>query len=60
MVVATERFHELARQSAEREGLPDARMVVVAHPVGGVSREELESRADAVTADVIERLLRGS
>lgn len=57
MVIATEKFAELARQSAARSGLEDARIVVVAHPVGGVSREELGRRADAATEDVVGRLL---
>ena len=57
MVIATESFSELARQSAALAGLPDARIVVVAHPIGGVSEDELVRRADAVTEDVVSRLL---
>ena len=57
MVIATESFLELARQSAAQAGLPDARIVVVAHPIGGVSEDELARRADAVTEDVVSRLL---
>ena len=57
MVIATEKFSELARQSAEQLGLSDARIVVVAHPIGGVSKDDLGRRADAATEDVMSRLL---
>jgi hypothetical protein len=57
VVIATEKFADLARQSAEQSGLPDARIVVVAHPIGGASRQDLERRGDAATEDVISRLL---
>ena len=57
MVIATEKFSELARQSAEQSGLSDPRIVVVAHPIGGISKDELRRRADAATEDVMNRLL---
>ncbi len=57
MVIATEEFSDLARQSAVQLGLPDARIVVVAHPIGGVSKDELGRRGDAVSEDVMNRLL---
>ena len=57
MVVATEKFAELARQSAEQLGLRRARIVTVAHPVGGVQRELLEDRAAGATEEVMSRLL---
>ncbi len=57
MVIATQKFEQLARQSAAQLGLPDARIVVVAHPIGGVSKDDLGRRADAATEDVMSRLL---
>ena len=57
MVIATQQFLQLARQSAAQSGLVDARLAVVAHPIGGVSEALLEKRADAVTEDVMSRLL---
>ena len=57
MVIATENFLPLARQAAAQSGLVDARLAVVAHPIGGVSQAELEERADAVSEDVMSRLL---
>lgn len=57
MVVATDRFAELARQAGEQAGLEAARIVAVTHPVGGVAKGELRSRADAVIEDVMNRLL---
>ena len=57
MVIATEKFSDLARQSAVQSGLPDARIAIVAHPIGGVSKDELGRRADAASEDVMNRLL---
>ena len=57
MVIATETSSLLARQAAAQSGLADARLAVVAHPIGGVPEAELDRRADAVTEDVMSRLL---
>ena len=57
MVVATDKFADLARKSAEQSGLAEARIAVVPHPIGGVARAELRRRGEAVTADVMSRLL---
>ena len=57
MVIATEKFSQLARQSAVQSGLPDARIAIVAHPIGGVPKAELERRGDAASEDVMNRLL---
>jgi len=56
-VVATDKFADLARQSGEQAGLEGARIVAIAHPVGGVAKDELRRRADAVIEDVMNRLL---
>lgn len=55
--MATSKFAGLARQSAEQSGLPDARISLVAHPVGGVSRAELRLRGDTAVEDVLGRFL---
>ena len=57
MVITTEKFADLARQSAERSGIADARLVSVAHPVGGVTDNELTRRAHAAVEEVMSRLL---
>ncbi|MEM7413524.1 MAG: hypothetical protein AAF430_25050 [Myxococcota bacterium] len=57
VVVATERFADLARQSGQEIGLDDARLVEVAHPVGGVPEEALRRRAESATDGVMQRLL---
>ena len=56
VVVATDRFSELAQQSAEQLGLREARIVVVAHPIGGVGDDELDRRADRVADEMMSRL----
>ncbi len=57
VVVATERFFDLARQSGEQVGLDGARIVAIAHPVGGVADDALCARADAAIEDVMGCLL---
>ena len=53
MAVATERFEGLASEAAAQSGLPDARIVSVEHPIGGVSKELLTERADRIVDDVL-------
>ena len=53
VVVATESFAGLAREEALAQGLPDARIAVVPHPLGGVRAHELRRRADAAVDQII-------
>ena len=57
MVIATHEFEELARQSAAQSGLSEARIVAVAHPIGGSSQAELDRRAESAIEDVMNQLL---
>lgn len=59
MLIATSEFAPLAREAARSQGLPEARIATVAHPIGGVSDEALRSRADAAV-DVVLGLLSGA
>jgi len=54
--LATEKFADLARQSAQQIGLDRARIATVQHPVGGVADSELVLRADAAVDRLIELL----
>jgi len=53
LLVVTEPFVPLARYESERRGLPDTRMVVIEHPLGGIAAEEVLRRAAAVRDDVL-------
>jgi hypothetical protein len=57
VVVATDRFADLARQCGRDVGLPAARIVPVAHPIGGTAKDELSRRAEAAVENVMNRLL---
>lgn len=46
MVFTTQRFEELTRTVADTLGLPDARIVVVPHPLGGTDPAIVEGWAD--------------
>jgi len=52
-VVATSSFAALARQIAETYELPQARLVVVEHPLGGISEDDVRARAESVVDDVL-------
>jgi len=54
VVVATRDFESLAREEARAQGLLDARIAVVPHPIGGVSADALRARADAVVDEVLD------
>ena len=56
-MVATDKFADLAWQSGRDIGLAEARIVALTHPVGGIEKDELRRRADAVIEDVMNRLL---
>ena len=44
VVVATDAFETLAREAARTQGLPDARIATVGHPIGGIPEPELAAR----------------
>ncbi len=54
MVVTTEAFLELTRESARTVGLPDARIAVVPHPIGATAEPVLLERAEAAVDALIE------
>lgn len=53
VVVATEKFEALARLEGQALGRSNLRMVVIPHPLGGQSSEEVLLKADAALSDVI-------
>jgi hypothetical protein len=46
-------FHHLSLQVATAIGLPEARMVVVQHPLGGIEEPAVLARAQCVVEDVL-------
>lgn len=54
MVVTTRGgFHNLTMQCAAAFGLPEARMVVVDHPLGGIEEEAVLARAQTIVEEVL-------
>jgi hypothetical protein len=56
ILVVTEPFLTLATQAAKANGLPSARIAVVAHPLGGVSPGTVHARADSAVEQVVAHL----
>lgn len=54
--VGTEPFIDEALEQAMALGMPDYRMVLVAHPIQLLSTEDLHALADAAFPRVVERL----
>ncbi|MBW2232190.1 MAG: hypothetical protein JRH17_17540 [Deltaproteobacteria bacterium] len=46
MVLTTDAFALLARESARNEGIEEARILTLSHPIGGESEEALFAKAD--------------
>ena len=53
MVVATTRFAPLTEQVAAGLNLPDCRVVVVDHPLGGPDEATIVERADAAVERIV-------
>ncbi len=53
-MVTTTGFLPLARQMAVTFGLPDARIVVIEHPLGGIEEPAVLARSASITEQVLE------
>jgi hypothetical protein len=53
--VTTTGFHNLTVQVANALGVPDARMVVIEHPLGGIDEPAVLARAATIVEQVLER-----
>ena len=53
MVVTTTGFHNLTVQVAKALGLPEARMVVIDHPLGGIETAAVLARAATIVESVL-------
>jgi hypothetical protein len=56
VVVTTTSFEPLTQQVAAAYGVPDARIAVVAHPLGGISEDDVIERADGAVEQVLSLL----
>jgi hypothetical protein len=56
VTVCTNRFETLARATATGLGITDIPLVVVSHPIGGISAQEVIAKADSILDRVISRL----
>ncbi len=52
-MIATDAFEGLAIEAARSQGLPDARLVTVPHPIGGMGEEDLRRLAEAAVDGVL-------
>jgi transcriptional regulator of NAD metabolism len=56
VAVATHEFRTAARAQASQLGRPDFDAVYVEHPIQDQTRAEIEARAEAAIAEIVERL----
>ncbi len=52
-MVTTTRFVDLTARVATTIGLPDCRIVVVDHPLGGIEDAAVDGRADAIVERIV-------
>jgi hypothetical protein len=57
-VICTEPFLKLAQAQAKTFGVPDLPIIMIPHPLGGISVEQVEGRAHAAWPQ-LEKLLSG-
>jgi hypothetical protein len=53
VLLATKPFEPMARGAAVARDLPDARIVAVSHPLGGIDEEAVRARAANAVDDVL-------
>jgi len=56
VLLATQPFLPMATGAATARDLPDARIVAVAHPLGGIDEDAVATRAETVINAVLARL----
>jgi hypothetical protein len=57
VTLITHAFDALAKSEKEAFGAPDHPVLVVQHPIGTVKQEEVDKRADAAFARLVDILL---
>jgi hypothetical protein len=57
VTVCSNRFETLARATATGLGMPNLPLVIVPHPIGGISAAEVIAKADSIVDKVITRLV---
>jgi hypothetical protein len=57
-VITTTRFVDLTTRVASSLGLPDCRVVVVEHPLGGTDDAGIAARADGAVEQIVAGLCR--
>lgn len=53
VVIASEHFELLAQNAAQALGLPEARILTVAHPIGGVADDILRQRSESSVGQML-------
>jgi hypothetical protein len=57
VTICSNRFETLARATAAGLGMPDLRLVIVPHPIGGISAEEVIAKSDSILDNLIKQLV---
>lgn len=58
MTICTEAFTGLAREESRTLGMPDLRLAIIRHPLGGESKDAVAERAKVALDQVIQGLTR--
>ena len=55
-VICSKPFLQLGRTQSRVLGVPDLPLIVVEHPLGGISMDDVKARADAALPGLLEML----
>ncbi|MBC7779612.1 MAG: hypothetical protein H7125_05835 [Proteobacteria bacterium] len=59
-MICTTMFHGLAQGQCRALGMPDLPLFVIPHPLGGLTRDEVEQRAELAFAPLLEWIKGGA
>jgi hypothetical protein len=57
VTICSDRFEVLARATATGLGMPNLPLVIVPHPIGGISAAEVITKTDGILENLMKQLL---
>lgn len=55
-VICSEPFLQLGRTQSRVLGVPDLSLIIIKHPLGGISMDDVKARADSALAQLLDIL----
>ena len=59
-VICSQPFVQLGRTQSRVLGVPDLPLIIIKHPLGGISMDDVRARADAALPQLLDMMREGS